>query len=441
VVLSSGWTPGAYDLVRTLGMAGIKTSVASSQPNDMAFYSRYCNGRHVLPDFETAHYPAILAQLRDLSGRAPEKPVLFYTSDPELRFILHFREHLALWYRMCLPSEELLSLLFNKVMFYELASTLNFPIPPTIPVVRGRTLSALIDTVPLPCIVKPAYSEDWIWDTPAQQAYFGPYKFALRRFDSREALLEFCDALPARPAGFVIQSYIEGRDDAIVSFHGYFDEQSRCLGSFLGQKIRTYPPHTGGSAYIRTLHDPDLVDRSINYLQRLHYRGIVKIDYKWDAQSRSFKILEINPRYNLWELLGAFAGVNLAHIAYRHQRGEQFSPMHRYADNYRLLFFKQDLRAYWSGYRKERAWSFRAYLTSFLSAERTIYRIFDLRDPLPFWHSVLGFVKRNVRRLFGIAPTDVHPPRPAPVLGEADRGRTTVMPPRSDSDVAHRHAS
>ena len=110
--------------------------------------------------------------------------------------------------------------------------------------------------------------------------------------------------------------------------------------------------------------------------------------------------MEINPRYSLWELLGAKAGVDLAYLAYRHQRGEEVTPEYTYADDARLMYFKQDFRGYWDGYRKIGEWSFAGYIASLLRP--SIYRVFDLKDLRPFYHSSLDFIKRNILKLFGI---------------------------------------
>ena len=198
----------------------------------------------------------------------------------------------------------------------------------------------------------------------------------------------------------MIQEYIDGRDESIDSFHGYFDIHSRCLGYFLGRKIRTYPPHTGGSAYVRTIHNTSLARLSVEYLRRIGFQGIVKIDYKWDVRTKAFNILEINPRFNLWELLGAYARVNLASAAYHDQRGESVDCGQSYTDDARLLHVKQDLRAYWTGYRHTGEWTFNSYLRSF--AAKIHFRVFDPTDPLPFMVSALGFLLRNCLRLLGV---------------------------------------
>jgi predicted ATP-grasp superfamily ATP-dependent carboligase len=407
LVVSAGWSPGAYDILRSLGMAGVTGWVASAQPGDMAFHSRYCGGKLLLPPFSPENYPEILARLQTFGAGCPEKPVLFYASDPELWFVWRYRIQLEPFFRFLLPPDALLEKLFNKVLFSELAREKGLPVPATIAVRHPADLPGIIGEVRFPCIVKPAYSQDWIWDTEEQRSRFGPYKKALRRFASEAELLDFCSALPDRVSGFVVQEYIDGRDETIDSFHGYFDRHSQCRGFFLGRKIRTYPPHTGGSAYICTIHNTDLARNSIEYLQRIGFQGIVKIDYKWNERNQNFDVLEINPRYNLWELLGAYAGANLAVIAYRDQRDLDPEPRGEYRADARLIYLKQDFRGFWTGYRRTGEWSIGSYAGSLLRVMH--FRIFDPNDPVPFVRSVCGFLKRNTLRLLGARTEGVRP--------------------------------
>jgi D-aspartate ligase len=409
LIISTGWCFGAYDLVRALGMSGIRSWVASSQPNDVAFYSRYCERRLILPPFDIDHEADILNAVQGYARIAGDRPVLYYASDPELWFVWQYRNELEPYCRFLLPPDSMLERMVNKALFGDLAATYALPIPMTRTAQTFAEVQSMIDSIEFPCIVKPAFSQDWIWDSDEQRARFGPYKKALRRFESRDTLLEFCEALPDRRAGFIIQSYIDGRDENILSFHGYFDVHSTCLGSFIGRKIRTYPSHTGGSAYVQTLSHDALGRLSIDHLQRIQFKGIVKIDYKWDYSMNEFKILEINPRYNLWQLLGAYAGVNLAHIAYKHQHGQLVEEHPGYRADERLIFFKQDLRGFLEGYRKSGEWTTLSYIRSLLKRKR--YRVFDPKDPVPFLHSAANFVKRNSLRLFRMAPKDGQAPK------------------------------
>jgi len=398
VVISAGGSPIAFDVIRSLGQKGIHTYVASSQADDIAYYSKYCAGKIPLREFTRENEQRNLHTLIQFAEQQKTSPVLYYASDPELSFLWRNKEQLSKWFKFLLPPDTVLEFLFNKVLFNSFALAYELPIPQTVIVTEAKELVSLISNVTYPCIVKPAFSEDWKWDDEKQQERFGPYKKALQKMHSPDELLPFCFALPRRQSGFLIQSYIEGRDENIVSFHGYFDEQSKCLGYFLGAKIRTYPPHTGGSAYVRTIEHPTLAQLSISALERIQFQGIVKIDFKWDSTANDFKILEINPRYNLWQLLGAYAGVNLVYLAYCHQTKKALPRQRRYRNDVRLLYLKQDMRAFVAGYRLNGEWSTLQYIFSLL--RKTHFRVFDSKDIKPFVISLCSFLSRNFVRVF-----------------------------------------
>lgn len=384
---------GAYDMVRALGMAGVPSAVYSSVTGEVAFRSRYARRTLRLPEFREWNYQKIFDRIKAFPACEGDRPVLFYAGDSELMFMSRFREQLAQYYRFLLPPPSVLEAVAGKAQFIGLARAADFPAPPARAFSSVEDLESQLDTVPLPCIVKPSYNYDWFWEDDALARRFGEYKHALRRFDSRGELLAFCAGLPARPAGFIVQSYINGRDESVASFHGYFDETSRCLGAFLTREIRTNPPHAGNIAYCETFHDERLMRLSIECLRRIGFQGVVKVDYKWDARAEEYKMLEIEPTSQGWHLLGAYAGINLAAIAYRHQRGEPVSPLAGYKDGVRLLHFSQDLRAFLFGYLKNKEWTWLGYLKS-LRGEKH-YRLFDPEDPLPFFYAAIGYLWRK----------------------------------------------
>ena len=393
VVLCGGGF-GAYDIVRTLGLAGIASAVFTSHPEDVALRSRYARGALLLPEFREWNFEQILDRIRAYGAACPERPVLFYAGDSETMFVSRYREVLSLWYRFALPPRWIVDSVTSKVRFADLARQADLPVPPTRVFATVTELESAIETLELPCIVKPAYNQDWFWETEALRARFGEYKEALRRFDRASALRDFCAGLPHRRAGFIVQSYIDGRDEYLASFHAYLDERSQCLGHFLTQAIRTNPPHTGDAICCETFHDEALTRMSLECLARIRFRGIVKIDYKWDAGAREYKMLEIEPHYQTAHLLGACAGVNLPWIAYQHARGEPIEGSVRHRDGVRLLELREDLKAYWRGYRKTKEWTGLRYLGSLLG--RNHYRLYNSRDPGPFLYFCLSYLLRKL---------------------------------------------
>jgi predicted ATP-grasp superfamily ATP-dependent carboligase len=400
-VVVCGGGLGAYDIVRTLGLAGIGSVVFACHAEDAALRSRYARRAPLLPEFREWNFPQILERLASYGSAQGERPVLLHAGDSETLFLSRHRLALQRWYRFALPSPVIAARVTSKARFVELARRAGLPLPPTRVFADAAELDAAIDSLELPCIVKPASNQDWFWETPALRARYGDYKDALRRFERPAELREFCAGLPRRSAGFVVQAYIEGSDRQLASFHAYLDEQSHCLGYFLTRAIRTRPPGTGDITLCETFHDEALARASRECLARIGFRGIVKIDYKWDAASRSYRMLEIEPHYQTAHLLGAYAGVNLARIAYRHLRGEAAEAPSRYADGVRLLDLREDLKAYWRGYRKTKEWTAWRYLASLPG--RNHFRLFDARDPGPFLHACLGYLRRQLLRVIHIS--------------------------------------
>lgn len=397
IITGGGW-PGAYDIVRALGREGVCCAVASSQEDEIAFSSRYVRRRLALPSFIPSNFDTMANLLINFAMDFDDPPVLFYVGDSELHFVSRFADQLRPYYRFLLPPDDVLRDVCDKGLFPGLAARYELPIPSTRRFATIDELQLSMASIELPCIVKPVFNRDWFGENKPVQRGFGSYKEALRKFETKEDLARFCVELPYRTTPLIVQRYIEGAESSVVSFNGYFDKNSDCLGHLTGREIRTNPPINGESACSETIVDDTLALRSIEYLQRMNFRGIVKIDYKWDATDQAFTIMEIEPHYQFWALLGSYAGVNLAYIAYRSQRGEPVQPSYSSAAGEQMLYLKHDLIAYLRGYRKTGQWPARAYLKTLFRKQH--YRVLDPRDPLPFVSSCSGFVRKIVRRTF-----------------------------------------
>lgn len=389
-----GW-PGDYDIVRSLGHAGIRSAVASSDPSSIAFYSRFVDRRVVLPPIEQQHEHRILRSLLEISSRQQERPVLYYVGDSELLFVAKYAGVLSSTYRFLLPDEQLLGCITNKAAFYDFAERHQLPVPRTMVVASSDELVDRLKEVEFPCIVKPPYNRDWFWRS--QQRPARNYKEGLRKIESPKELVSFCNNLPTWGSGIIVQSYVQGGENQTTSFLGYFDEHSQCLGSFIGREVRTNPPVTGNPTFSEIIEQGGLEQFSVDTLGRLGMKGIVKVDYAWDDRERMFRILEIEPHYQPWHLLGSYLGCNLAMIAYRHQRGETMDQRVR-ARMGSLLYFRPDLEGYLKAYWKTGGWPIGKYFNSLLQTD--CYRIFDPRDMKPFLASVAGFCRRLMLRLF-----------------------------------------
>src|SRR5262249_40361545 len=153
---------------------------------------RYTRARLLLPEFKPEHHEEIYARLVRFGRSHPERLVLFHVGDSELMFVTRFHGQLESWFRIALPPPDIDQALMNKARFIDLAQRADLPLPVTRAFRDATVLRDALETIPLPCIVKPAYSQDWLWATHERRAPFPSYKEALQRFDSRQTLLAFC---------------------------------------------------------------------------------------------------------------------------------------------------------------------------------------------------------------------------------------------------------
>ena len=111
------------------------------------------------------------------------------------------------------------------------------------------------------------------------------------------------------------QEFIPGAEGRIESYHCYVDRRGDIAAEFTGRKIRTYPFCYGHTSALEITETNDVRQQGRGIVERLALTGIAKLDFKRDPQG-NLRLLEINPRFNLWHHAGAIAGVNIPALVY-----------------------------------------------------------------------------------------------------------------------------
>jgi predicted ATP-grasp superfamily ATP-dependent carboligase len=113
----------------------------------------------------------------------------------------------------------------------------------------------------------------------------------------------------------VAQELVDGGEESVESYHAYVDDEGEIAGEFTGRKVRTLPPRFGYTTALEITDAADVRELGRRCLAVLGLRGVAKVDFKRSLAGRLF-LLEVNPRFNLWHLPGAVAGVNLPALVY-----------------------------------------------------------------------------------------------------------------------------
>ena len=370
---------GGINLVRTLGLAGIQAIVVSPDPRDAVFSSRYCVGKCVLPPIEQgeAAVDALVALADKLCNLYGRRVPLMYGSDDALELIYAHRERLQRHFLLLLNDPDIGRALIAKDRFQALSVARGLPVPQEL-AWEGTGHGTLAGTTG-PVLIKPSIKVDWYGSQLKDRLFPGDAK--ARVFETgAQALADPVVALFREQLTF--QEYIPGGEDCLWSFHGLADGQGEVLVSFVGRKIRTYPPVDGESAYIELAHDRSLEQVGRDVARRLPLKGIFKMDFKRDPRNGEWYLLEINARYTLWHYLAACNGLNLIRAAYDFLvDGAQWETGH-YRTSRRWLALHLDFRAYRARAARGEA-TFGSWLASILLS-RNVYNVFAWSDPGPW---------------------------------------------------------
>jgi len=329
----------------------------------------------------------------DVAKKMGGRPILAFDNDAMLLLVSRNREELARYYRFVLPDAELVENMVGKLRFVTLAERLDLPTPKSLIPDEKTTVEEIVQRIGLPCILKPD-SHVGKFRTLVEGESNRPHKvFRVGTIEELRSIFprmrRYCDT-------FIVQECIGGDDDQLYSFHAYFDRDSRMTGCYVGRKIRTYPKDTGFSTYLELVHNQEVMELGKLIMARMRFVGPIKLDFKKDAATNRYLLLECNPRFNLWHYLGSACGINLPMMAYADMRGETVAVQREYRTS-RWLAFGNDFRAFIREYRPGGQWTWWGYLWSL--RRRSVHEVFAWRDPLPWLVCVRRYMGENWRKL------------------------------------------
>ncbi len=305
---------GGLGIVRSLGRLGIPVYTVEANAWTPAFYSRYSRGT-VRLDVETASAGQALERLHELAERLGAKSVLVPSTDYAAIFIADHAEKLRRWFLFPEQPSELLRSLYSKWEMHVLAKRLGVPTVETLLPRNREDVLQFAKAMRFPLVLKAI-------DGTRLSHCCGKKMFIVDRIDE---LLSLYDSLedPVNP-NLIVQEYIDGEDDSVWMFNGYFNQRSECLAAFTGKKLRQCPAFSGYTCLGVCLANPVVQATAIRFLAALNYNGLVDIDFRYDQRDGQYKILDVNPRIGAtFGLFTASNGMDLVRLYYLDVTGQR----------------------------------------------------------------------------------------------------------------------
>jgi D-aspartate ligase len=368
-------------VARSLGERGVPVIGLSSGRRVFGNFSRYA--RTLIAPDSRSHPEALLQFLLRLGPTLGDRAVLFPTRDDDLVFLDRFRKELAPFFSPVIPPGDVLEACLDKWQTYLWARKTGVAAPRAWMIEDGGGLERAIEEAAYPCVLKPLEAHFWRrgdnWKLVSARK-------AIAISSAAELRKEYSAIARADPRA-LLQEMVPGPDDRLVIAACYMDRQSRWTACFNTQKVLQVPEGFGTGCIVQSVHRPELVEPTARLLSAMGYSGIAEVEYKFDAASGEYKLIEINPRPWDQHRLGNAAGVDLIYLAYCDHASLPMPPAAKAVPGHKWIaedtFVTTLLRSLVRGSPKTRD------LLRFARGRR-LYAVWSWRDPLPslvYWTS------------------------------------------------------
>jgi predicted ATP-grasp superfamily ATP-dependent carboligase len=296
-------------ITRSLGRRGIPL-VLLGTAGSPGMRSRY--GFPVpLDDVPAAELPAVL---ETLGSRLPTRAVLLPTTDERVLLVARHATRLDPFFRFSLAPLEILEDLADKRKQHLLAERLDIPAPRTAAPSDAGQLKRIAGEIGFPCVLKPAYSDEWALVRARHRS--GPPLTKAILATNPEELRAGYHRLTAVTGGVVVQAFVEGGADGLFAVYAYCDREGEASALFIRREVRDWPVDFGSGSYSISVTDPEIESLARAFLAGTRYRGLANIEFKRDARDGRPRLIEFNVRGASQLALAVDSGIDLPYTAY-----------------------------------------------------------------------------------------------------------------------------
>jgi D-aspartate ligase len=297
-------------ILHSLGPKGVPICVVDDEFS-ISRFSKYCT--HSFKVTSLREERATVSTLLEIADRLGLSGWVLYPTREELvAAISRNRDQLSQFFRVPTPAWDSVQWAWDKRKTYELARTLDIPIPAGYIPQNTQDLAAM-DGMSPPFALKPAIKEHFIYATKAKAWRADSHAELKTLFEKASQVVG--------PGEVMVQELIPGGGAQQFSYCAFF-RNGKAVAKMVACRRRQHPLQFGkASTYVETLDLPILEEYSERFLRAANYYGLVELEYKLDPRDGQFKLLDMNARTWGYHSLGAAAGVDFSYLLYADQIG------------------------------------------------------------------------------------------------------------------------
>jgi predicted ATP-grasp superfamily ATP-dependent carboligase len=358
--------------VRSLGRLGVPVYITHTPGRTPATYSRYIQRRFQW-DIDAAGPEETVAFLLEVVGPSIGRPAVLLPSEDGSSIIIS--EHgaaLREWFLVPDQEPTLTRSLVDKRELHELCRRTGTPSPETAVPETREDVEAFARTATFPVVVKA--KDGWRLRGTGDVV-------TLIVHDAAELLANYGRMGIDGELNIILQEYIPGGADSVWIFHGYSNADAEPIVGLVGNKLREYPVDTGLTSFAVNRPNPAVHAAATSFVRQVGYRGIIDLDFRYDARDDAYKPIDFNPRPGAnFRLFVDDGGLDVVRAAYLDLTG-QHVPVGRQLVGRKWMLENWDLAAS-RKYIAAGRLSVRGWLRSLRGVEEVAWAATD--DPVPF---------------------------------------------------------
>lgn len=374
----------ALGVVRSLGIMGVPVVVVHYDERDMAHRSRYVTAAIHAPHPEK-QTEAFLGVLWDCAERFPGG-IIFPVSDESLTIASQYKTQLEEHFLVACTDWEITRRCIDKKLTYALAEANGVPAPRTLVPHSREEVRAYAASAEFPCLVKPCQSH----------LFYERFKCKMVQVASPPELLAAYEQAAEAGLEVMLQEYIPGDDAQVVNYNAYV-WGGDSVAEFTAAHVRNAPPWFGSPRVVLSQELPEVIEPGRRILRSIGFYGYACTEFKLDARSGIYKLMEVNARHNLSTLLAVRCGINFPWLHYRHLTEGELPVAAPYRKGVYWVDLTRDV-GYSALFLTQEHYSLAEYLRPYLRPH--VFAILDWYDLRPFLRRVAYLLGQGVGSIF-----------------------------------------
>jgi len=355
-------------VTRSLGWKGIKVVGVDYRKGIPGLRSRLA--RPLLTPDPVKEPEATVDLLMQEGANLSEKGVVMACSDAFVLLLSRYRRRLSEHFDFLVPPEDVVECVIDKRRQYALAERVGVPIPFTVFPRDLSELEASKDMLRYPSLIKPFQSHLW-------NRRFGNKGFIVKDFQDLE--YRYSKVLESGLEAMV-QCIVGTPGDDLFQVSAYLGKKDYTSPSFVWYKARQAPPSFGIASLGVSTHNREVEDLGLRFLRSIGYKGIGSVEFKFDPEDKIYRLIELNNRTWMQNVMCTVAGLNLPLIQYMDLTDQDCPLRGDYADGVRWWDAIADIDSFIRLMRRGEL-SLGDWIRSWLGSD--CYAYFSLDDPMP----------------------------------------------------------